>query len=151
LKPGDRLDDFELVRLLGAGSFGRVFLARQLSLGRLVALKITAGAGNEARTLARLEHEHILLIFFEVADPLQGLHLLCMQYVPGSTLARVIEALERIDRADWDGQAILDVLDAADSEPVNLNAAALRDRELLAESDFVEAGCWLGARLAEAL
>ncbi len=150
-QPGDRLDDFDLVRLLGAGSFGRVFLARQLSLGRLVALKVTSGRGHEARTLARLEHDHIVQVFSEVVEPHRGLRLLCMQYVSGTTLGKVIEALARRDRHEWTGRAILDVLDAAECDSVPLNAAALRDRELLAGSDFVEAACWLGARLAEAL
>jgi serine/threonine protein kinase len=150
-KPGDRVDDFQLVRVLGAGSFGRVFLARQLSLRRLVALKVTAGRGHEARTLARLEHAHIVQVFSEAVEPERKLRLLCMQYVSGTTLARVIHALVRRDREQWSGRAILDVLDAAATEPVALNAAALRDRECLAGCDFVEAVCWLGARLAEAL
>ena len=140
-----------LVKLLGAGSFGRVFLARQMSLNRLVALKITVGLGEEARTLARLEHENIVAVFSEVVKPQSGLRLLCMQYVPGTTLARVIEALQRRDRHAWSGRAILDVLDSASSDTVALDPAALRGREFLAGCDFVEAVCWLGARLAEAL
>src|SRR5580704_4877969 len=42
LKPGQCVHDFELLRLLGEGSFGQVFLARQLSLDRQVALKVTS-------------------------------------------------------------------------------------------------------------
>ena len=95
---GERVDDFELVRLLGAGSFGRVFLARQISLNRLVALKITAGQGDEARTLARLEHEHIVGVYSEIVKPQSGLRLLCMQYVPGTTLAHMIEVLQQQER-----------------------------------------------------
>src|ERR1700737_1296031 len=44
--------DFELLRRLGSGSFGQVFLARQQSLGRLVAVKLSPNQGSEARTLA---------------------------------------------------------------------------------------------------
>ena len=63
--PGERLDDFDLLRELGTGSFGRVFLARQRSLDRLVALKVTTDRGHEARTLARLEHTNIVQVFSE--------------------------------------------------------------------------------------
>ena len=35
LPPGEKIDDFEIVRLLGRGAFGHVYLARQLSLDRL--------------------------------------------------------------------------------------------------------------------
>src|SRR5262245_51231692 len=43
--------DFEVLRILGEGSFGKVYLARQISLDRQVALKVTANRGSEARTL----------------------------------------------------------------------------------------------------
>src|SRR5260370_3208961 len=50
LKPGQRIDDFELLRLLGEGSFGQVFLARHASLDRQVPLKVTANQGSRTRT-----------------------------------------------------------------------------------------------------
>ena len=86
---GQRIDDFELLQLLGEGSFGKVFLARQLSLERQVALKVTSNHGCEARTLASLEHDHIVHVFSETVDPTRDLRLLCMQYVPGTTLQRI--------------------------------------------------------------
>src|SRR5579871_5065676 len=58
LDPGEIVEDFEIVRLLGRGSFAAVYLARQVSLDRLVALKVSAHSGHEARTLAKLEHDH---------------------------------------------------------------------------------------------
>src|SRR5437588_250630 len=54
--PGQHLGDFELLSVLGTGSFARVFLARQVSLNRLVALKVSANDRQEGLTLARLEH-----------------------------------------------------------------------------------------------
>jgi serine/threonine protein kinase len=149
--PGQRLDDFDLVRELGSGSFGRVFLARQCSLDRLVALKVTRDRGHEARTLARLEHAHIVQVFSEVVIAERNLRLLCMQFVPGTTLERVGAALTVRDRRQWSGRTILEVLDRVDTGPVPLDPAALREREFLARCDFVPAVCWLGARLAEAL
>jgi serine/threonine protein kinase len=150
---GDRLGDFELLRVLGAGSYCRVYLARQTSLGRLVALKVTTEdiSGAEARTLARLEHAHIVQVFSEAIDAERGLRLLCMQYVPGATLETLRRALVERSRSDWGGRLILDLLDAAGSEPVPLDPAALREREFLAGCSFDEAVCWFGARLAEAL
>jgi serine/threonine protein kinase len=152
--PGDQIGDFELLRVLGTGSFGRVYLARQTSLGRLVALKVSPERGvpgGEARTLARLEHAHIVQVFSESADSERRLRLLCMQYVPGATLEHVCAQLTRHDRRTWNGQLILDILDAANSDTVPLDPAALREREFLARCPFDEAAGWLGARLAEAL
>src|SRR5260370_25365875 len=65
---GQRIGDFANLELLGEGSFGKVFLARQLSLDRLVALKVTALWGSEARVLASLEHDHIVRVFSEEVD-----------------------------------------------------------------------------------
>jgi serine/threonine protein kinase len=148
---GQVIGDFELLQVLGEGSFGKVFLARQLSLNRQVALKVTANRGSEARTLASLEHDHIVQVFTETVDPARDLRLLCMQYVPGTTLERIIQALGERDRKEWSGQAILDALDRLNRHPTLFHPAALRDRELLAQADFVQAACWIGARLAEAL
>src|SRR4051794_19657296 len=58
--PGQRLHDFELLKILGTGAFARVFLAHQVSLDRHVALKVSYNRGQEARTLASLEHDHIV-------------------------------------------------------------------------------------------
>jgi eukaryotic-like serine/threonine-protein kinase len=149
--PGERIDDFELLQVLGEGSFGRVFLARQLSLERQVALKVTSNYGSEARTLASLEHDHIVQVFSETVDRARDVRLLCMQYVPGTTLQRIIEELGSRPRADLDGQAIVQALDRLTLQPVTFHPTAVRDRALLEDADFVEAVCLLGARLAEAL
>ncbi|HKB40557.1 MAG TPA: serine/threonine-protein kinase, partial [Gemmataceae bacterium] len=151
LAVGERLDDFEILRPLGHGSFATVYLARQLSLDRHVALKVSADRGHEARTLAGLEHDHIVNVFAESTDRARGLRLLCMQLVPGTTLEQVIRVLASLPRGDWSGRAILNAIDSLSTLPAPFESASLRDRDLLARSDFVEAVCWLGARLAEAL
>lgn len=150
-EPGERLDDFELLQLLGEGSFSRVFLARQHSLHRLVALKVAANHDAEAQTLARLDHDHIVRVYSESIDRLSNLRLLCMQYVPGTTLDRIIAELKCHEREHWDGNLLVSMLERLCPLQENPHPGLLRDRTLLARSDWVEAVCWLGARLAEAL
>src|SRR5438105_2308679 len=72
--------------------------------------------------------------------------------VPHATsLRRVIGTLAGRAPHTWDGRAILEAIDACSTEPATFDPAALRDREFLAGCGFVEAVCWVGARLAEAL
>jgi eukaryotic-like serine/threonine-protein kinase len=151
LKVGERVGDFEIMRLLGEGAFARVFLARQISLSRLVALKVSTQPCNEARTLAQLEHQHIVRVFSESVDPESCVRLLCMQYVPGPTLDRIITRLKEKPAACWTGHDFLEALDQQGTQEAPFDPAAIRDRELLDGCDYVECLCWLGSRLAEAL
>jgi serine/threonine protein kinase len=152
---GQQIDDFNLLVELGRGAMGVVFLAEQISLGRRVALKVTRNIGEEARTMAVLEHRHIVQVFSESVVADNELRLLCMQFVPGVTLEAVIRKL-RDAKAEsqpfaFAGQRMLEIIDTASKSPALLDPNALRDRELLSRSDSIETVCWLGMRLAEAL
>jgi serine/threonine protein kinase len=149
--PGQRLGDFEILQVVGRGAFATVFLARQISLDRLVALKVSANRGSEARTLASLEHDHIVRIFTEFVEPERNQRLLCMQFVAGTTLEKVIHKLGASDPSTWSGRAILEAIDTLSTHEAVFDPAALRDREQLRVCDFVEAVCWIGTRLADAL
>jgi len=161
LLPGTKVDDFEIIRLLGRGAFGDVYLARQVSLDRQVALKISANRGSEGRTMARLEHQHIVQVFSESVDREFNQRLLCMQLVPGIGLDKLIallhgkraakEAEESDPPTEWNGGELLAIIDRAASLPAALDPSALHDREALARMDDVEATAWFGGRLAEAL
>ncbi|MGK8521686.1 protein kinase domain-containing protein [Nocardia asteroides] len=63
LAPGLRIDDFDLLTDLGAGLLGRVFLARQRSMQRLVAVRFSAGSAGAPHTMAQLDHAHIVRVF----------------------------------------------------------------------------------------
>ena len=59
---------FEPVSLLGCGGMGAVYVARQISLGRDVAVKVVSVGGtnvlpDEARTVAQLHHPNIVQVF----------------------------------------------------------------------------------------
>lgn len=159
LAPGHIVCDFELLELLGSGSFAHVFRARQVSLGREVALKVSQNHGREAKTMASLEHEHIVQVFSESVDADTDLRLLCMQYVPGTNLGSVMGYLrERGDDVDAgsqlafaDGSQFINAIDELSTGSVPFQASALRDRDVLKDGDSVEVVCSLGARLAEAL
>src|SRR5262249_43175982 len=61
---GERLGEFRLVRELGRGASGRVFLAAQPALGgRLVVLKLVPRDAHEHLNLARLQHTHVVPLY----------------------------------------------------------------------------------------
>ena len=92
------IPDFELVSEIGRGGMGRVYLARQRSLGRLVALKrIELGALNspelrkrfrrEAEAAAKCQHPNLVQTF-QVGEHGSCLYL-AMEYVDGGSLQRL--------------------------------------------------------------
>ncbi len=93
--PGVTLGGFEIEGILGRGGMGTVYLARQLSMDRQVALKVLAPALtadeqfvqrflHEVRTLAKIEHPHIVTAHEAGEDA--GHYFLAMSYVPGESL-----------------------------------------------------------------
>lgn len=90
------IGDYQLLEVIGRGGMGVVYRARQLSLNRLVAVKMIqenrpSSDENrrrfiaEAEATARLEHPGIVPVF-EVSQ-FQGHPFFSMQYVRGETLA----------------------------------------------------------------
>ena len=89
------LGDFRIIRELGRGGMGIVYLAEQESLRRLVALKVlNANIGEsetqlqrfhrEAKSAARLHHTNIVPVYG--VGEVDGLHFIAMQYIDGVTL-----------------------------------------------------------------
>src|SRR5262245_23172390 len=75
------LKDFELLSELGRGAQGKVYLAKQRSLGdRPVVLKITPCHGREHLSLARLQHTHIVPLYGAHDNVLADQRVLCMPY-----------------------------------------------------------------------
>jgi len=142
LNPGARLGSYEVVSLLGAGGMGEVYRARDVNLGRDVALKVLPDAfacdperlarfRREAQLLAALNHPHIASIYgFE--EP-AGAHALVLELVEGLTLAdRLGRGPLPLEEA-WDiARQICDALEAAhehgiihrDLKPANIKVRA---------------------------
>ena len=99
LGPGTTVGGFRIEESLGRGGMGEVYLARQLSMDRDVALKIlpvelTRDENlvrrflHEVRMAARLEHPHVVRAYEAGED--SGVHYLAMSYVKGKTLADLL-------------------------------------------------------------
>jgi serine/threonine protein kinase len=151
IEVGQRLDDFDLLVELGSGVFARVFLARQRSMQRLVAVKVSANHGNEPQTLAQLDHDYIVRVFDQRILRDQELRLLYMQYLPGGTLLNLVQAIRRAGRPPDSGQALLDAIDNVLESRGEMRPTESSTRSELASLSWPETVAWLGKRLAEAL
>jgi serine/threonine protein kinase len=151
LKEGDQIDDFDLLARLGTGAFGAVFLARQRSISRLCALKVSADKGQEARTLAQLDHPHIVRVFDQRRLPDQQLRLVYMQLASGGTLADIVPRVREMLPVDRSGKILSETVgennEKAGLGPVS-DGGMLR---LLSGLSWSEVVCRLGMQLALAL
>lgn len=92
LEPGTRIKQYELIRELGRGGMGVVYVARDLVLGRRVAMKFLRNVDREiidrflveARATASANHDNIVIIF-EV-DEYQNMPYMVLEYLEGKTL-----------------------------------------------------------------
>ena len=99
-EPGAELGHYRIVRLLGSGGMGDVYLARDLTLERDVAIKLLPADGRdhddtrghllrEAQAAAALDHPNICHVH-EVGQTDDGRAFIVMQYVEGETLSAVL-------------------------------------------------------------
>src|SRR5262245_24185252 len=96
-----KIGRYTILRLLGKGGFGRVYLAQDDDLKRLVAIKVPRPGRvsqpedieaylNEARIVASLDHPHIVPVY-DVGRTEDGLCFAVSKFVEGSDLARRIK------------------------------------------------------------
>ncbi|MDZ4286835.1 MAG: serine/threonine-protein kinase, partial [Prosthecobacter sp.] len=96
-----------MLEILGQGGMGTVYKARQLSLDRLVAIKILPMAAaadelnfverfkNEARTLAKLKHSAIVSVH-DFGETSEGHLFIVMEFVAGTDAQKLIAASGRL-------------------------------------------------------
>lgn len=105
----NKLTGFELLQKVGQGGMGVVWKARQLSLDRVVAIKVLREAlshdpeevkriMNEARTAARLKHPGIVQVYD--ASEEAGSYYFVMEYVDGYNVGQWIQRKQRIPWKD---------------------------------------------------
>ncbi len=101
------IDDFEIQAEIGRGGMGVVYRARQISLNRVVALKVLAQGlvsseravarfHKEAQAAARLHHTNIVPIYAQGVS--NGMFYYAMELIEGRPLDQVIR--ERQERRD---------------------------------------------------
>jgi serine/threonine-protein kinase len=97
---GQTLGDYRVLRRLGQGGMGQVYLAEQISLKRKVALKLLrsdlaanavslARFKNEARAVAQATHANIVQVY--AIDEANGVHFMALEYVEGRNLREYLE------------------------------------------------------------
>jgi eukaryotic-like serine/threonine-protein kinase len=103
------LGDFRIVRKLGQGGMGEVFLAHQISLDRPAALKVLAKHladkpdsvkrfYREARAMAKIDHPQAVRVF--AVDEADGVHYVAMELVDGKSLQDWMNQLGRLSVGD---------------------------------------------------
>jgi serine/threonine protein kinase len=118
LEAGIRIGDFTIEKRLGNGATGIVYRARQVSLDRLVALKVLGNSlvdgreiarlRREARAIARLDHPGIATVYYVGQD--EHSCYMAMELVEGVPLDRLIQALAALDAPDMTIDSVLQQL-----------------------------------------
>ncbi|MEO2013897.1 MAG: serine/threonine-protein kinase, partial [Fuerstiella sp.] len=107
--PGQKLGGYELLRPLGRGGMGAVYLANHSQLNRQVAIKllpkmsaddadVRARFQREIRVVGRLNHPSIVAA--TDAGEIDGTQFLVMEYVPGLDLSHVARLLGKLPLAE---------------------------------------------------
>src|SRR5262249_38447146 len=108
VQPERLLGDYRIVREVGPGGMGVVYEARQVALGRRVALKVVPCAAaldarqlqrfkNEAQAAACLHHTNIVPVYAVGCE--RGVHYYAMQFIDGQTLDALIQEMRQRVRA----------------------------------------------------
>ncbi len=103
------LGRYEAIRLLGEGGMGRVYLAKQLDLGRQVVIKIMHDHiaadpkfrdrfQRETLLMARFQHPYVVTLYDATLNDPQG-PCIVMEYIRGITLDTLLQRNQRLGSA----------------------------------------------------
>ena len=108
-KKVSRIGDFQILKKLGQGGMGEVFLAKQVSLDRTVAVKTLSKELSkreisvkrflrEARAMARIDHPNAVRVY--AVDSSHGLHYVAIEYIDGKSMQDWLDKLKRLEVGD---------------------------------------------------
>ncbi len=104
-----RLGDFELLKEIGHGGMGKVYLAHQISLDRTCALKVMSKELKErpgfverflreARSMAKIDHPHVVKCYAVGEE--RGKHFVAMELIDGQSMQDWIDEVGTLSNAD---------------------------------------------------
>jgi eukaryotic-like serine/threonine-protein kinase len=117
----DTVGRYRVIRQIGSGGMGEVYLAEDRGLQRQVALKILASGDEKAKrrfvreaiTASKLSHPNVAVVY-EAGESENGTGFIAMQYVEGETLRdRLLRGPMPIDEVARIAREIADALDDA--------------------------------------
>jgi serine/threonine protein kinase/tetratricopeptide (TPR) repeat protein len=149
---GEVLGPFLLLAELGRGRSGRTFLASDPTLAdRPVVVKVIPDDQDEHLALAQLQHTHIVPLFSEHMLRARGLRVLCMPFLGGTNLGRILEELSSVPFEQRTGELLVKVIDRHSRTTPCIPRADGPFRRGIALASYVDAMTWLACCLAEAL
>jgi eukaryotic-like serine/threonine-protein kinase len=140
-------DRYHVIRKLGEGGMGQVYLAEHVKMGRMSAIKVMTQAlandtdavgrfNREAANASKISHPNIAAIY-DFGETPDGLIYLAMEFVEGESLTKMCEALGALDppRAAEIARQVASALEAAhergivhrDLKPDNIMISRSRD------------------------
>ena len=142
LEAGTRLGSYEIVRPIGAGAMGEVYRAKDLKLGREVALKVLLKEfasdpdrlrrfEQEARAASALNHPNIVHIY-DIGQE-DDTHYIVMELVRGSNLRQLL-----VD-APFDNERLVDLSRQIVAGLANAHQAGIVHRDIKPENIMVTA------------
>lgn len=125
---GKKLGQFEIIEKIGQGGMASVYRARQVSINRIVAVKVlppnllndptfSERFAREVDVIAHLEHPHILPIYDYGDD--EGVPYIAMRYLGGGSMADLIRrGVIPLDKIERPFRQVAQALDYAHREGV---------------------------------
>ena len=177
VKTGLQIGDFRIEGKLGAGGMGIVYKARQISLNRVVALKILGDSltrpnsiarfKREAQAAAKLNHPGVASVYCVAQDTFC---YMAMEFIDGSALRELIDRLARTQDSTMSldsllhtptseldsiemrfDDAIHEVLDSGDPTETTTDLVTPEARRLAASTDHIRRSCAIAIEAAEAV
>lgn len=142
LHPEGFIGHYEIIRKIGQGGMGGVFLARDHRLGRFVAVKVLhAGSSSkahllaEARATAQARHENIVVIY-DVGE-FEDRSYMVLEYLSGQTLRQVLSASQTPSEPAVPVHVALDIVIAVSRALAAAHRGGIIHRDLKPENIMV--------------
>jgi serine/threonine protein kinase len=148
---GQEYQGFEIVEPLGRGAVARVYLAREVDMGRrAVVIKVSPHGGHEAHLLGKLEHPNVVAAHSVKHDAASEMTVICMPLLGTATGLDLLDAAFRNQRPPVTAKIIGQV--ARQYQPAGLvKEESLSEAFPFARRSYVEGVVWLGKELAAGL